>query len=394
MHSRMLKNALNFILSRPKFSHTPEGTLRASPSLRPRSGRGPSWRAWGGRMPWEQSRSWPARGGRVPWSAFWSIPMELRFSFMLLVLISFLSGCVTINIPPGPGPVKEETITGKGADKVLLLDLSGLISSQESEGFVSRPSMVANVKEELIRAANDPHVKAVVVRINSPGGTVTASDIIYHELRAFRQKRQVPVIASIMDVGASGGYYVAAAADKIIVHPSSITGSLGVIMLTINARGLLEKVGLQANAITSGPKKDMGSPFKAMSDEERAIFQGLINSFYDRFLAVIHEGRPHLSSDDVRKLADGRVYSGEQATALGLVDRIGYLEDAIEMAKQEAKLTDARVVAYRRPGEYKNNIYSRLAGSGDAGGLMGLLSLDLPAVVRGGTPQFMYLWMP
>jgi protease-4 len=307
-------------------------------------------------------------------------------------LAMLASGCVTVNLLPTPGPLEEKRLSGTGKEKVLLMDLSGLISSQESGGLVDHPNMVAQIKEELTRASEDPNMKALVVRINSPGGTVTASDIIYHELRAFRQKRGIPVIASIMDVGASGGYYVAVAADKIVVHPSSVTGSLGVIMMTMNARGLLEKIGLQANTVTSGPKKDMGSPFKAMTDEERAIFQGLIMSFYERFLTVIQEGRHNLSSDDIRKLADGRIYTGEQASALGLVDNVGYLDDAIELAKREAGLTEARVVTYRRPGEYRNNIYSQFLGG--SSGLSALAHLDLFSMVRGGTPQFMYLWMP
>lgn len=317
-----------------------------------------------------------------PRAAFWSI----------LCLSGLLSGCITINLIPQPGPLKEEQIGGKGAAKLLLLDLSGLISSQEEDGLVEEPSLVARVKEELTRAANDPAIKAVVLRINSPGGTVTASDILYHEIRTFREKRKVPVIASIMDVGASGGYYVAMAADKIIAHPSSVTGSLGVIMLTLNARGLLEKIGVQTTAVMSGPKKDMGSPFRPMTEEERAIFQGVIDFFFERFLTVVRAGRPHLSPEQIRKLADGRIYSGEQAKALGLVDAVGYLDDAIELAKAQAKVAEARVVTYRRPGEYRQNIYSKLAGG--VGGLMGWTNLGLASLVRGGAPQFMYLWMP
>ena len=305
---------------------------------------------------------------------------------------ALLSGCITINLLPGAGPLEEKQLSGSGTYKVLMVELSGLISSRESEGLVEQPNPVAHLKEELTRAANDSKVKALVVRINSPGGTVTASDVLYHELRAFKEKRKIPVIASIMDVGASGGYYVAVAADKIMVHPSSVTGSLGVIMLTVNARGLLEKIGLEATAVASGPKKDMGSPFRSMTDEERAIFQGVIDSFYQRFLSVIQEGRRNLTPEEIRKLADGRIYSGEQAKALGLVDSVGYLDDAIELAKRQAGLTDARVVVYRRPGEYRHNIYSRVLEGGS--GWTALSGLDLMAIVRGGTPQFMYLWMP
>lgn len=305
---------------------------------------------------------------------------------------ALLSGCITINLLPGAGPLEEKQLSGSGAYKVLMVELSGLISSRESEGLVDQPNPVAHLKEELTRAANDSNIKALVVRINSPGGTVTASDVLYHELRLFKEKRKIPVIASIMDVGASGGYYVAVAADKIMAHPSSVTGSLGVIMLTVNARGLLEKIGLEATAVASGPKKDMGSPFRTMTDEERAIFQGVIDSFYQRFLSVVQEGRRNLTIEEIRKLADGRIYSGEQAKALGLVDSIGYLDDAIELAKRQAGLTDARVVVYRRPGEYRHNIYSRLLDGGS--GWTALSGLDLMAIVRGGTPQFMYLWMP
>jgi len=234
-------------------------------------------------------------------------------------------------------------------------------------------------------------VKAIVLRINTPGGTVTASDIMYHELKSFKTSKNIPIVASIMDMGTSGGYYIAAAADAVLAHPSSVTGSIGVIMLTVNARGLLEKVGVEATAVTSGPRKDMGSPFRVMTPEEREIFQGLIDSFYQRFLTVVQEGRPNLQMERIKQLADGRIYTGDQAKATGLVDDIGYLEDAIELAKKKAEIAEARVVTYRRPGEYAGNVYSKLLAPGP---LAGLGEMDVMAFVRGGTPQFMYLWMP
>jgi protease-4 len=207
----------------------------------------------------------------------------------------------------------------------------------------------------------------------------------------FKASRKVPIVASIMDLGTSGGYYIAAAADTVLAHPSSVTGSIGVIMLTINARGLLEKVGVETTAVTSGPRKDMGSPFRTMTTEERAIFQGLIDSFYQRFLNIVQEGRSNLQMEQIKRLADGRIYTGDQAKAAGLVDEIGYLEDAIALAKKKAGLTEAKVVTYHRPGEYSNNVYSKVLAPN---GLAGLADLDLMSFVRGGTPQFMYLWMP
>ena len=317
---------------------------------------------------------------------------RLLLILLLLGASAMQQGCITINLLEPAGPVQEVQLTGTGDGKVLLLDLSGIISSQDKDALIQQPNMVAALKEELTKATKDEMVKAVVLRINSPGGTVNASDILYHEIKTFKASRKIPVVVSMMDVAASGGYYAAMASDAILVHPSTVTGSIGVIMLTVNAKGLMEKVGVEANAITSGPRKDMGSPFRTMTAEEKAIFQGVIDSFYLRFLAVVQEGRPNLSADQIKKLADGRIYSGDQAKAAGLVDDIGYLDEAIELAKKKAGLTEARVVTYRRHGEYQNNIYSRLFGTGSA--LNSLAQMDLLSVVRGGSPQFMYLWMP
>ena len=317
--------------------------------------------------------------------------MRNRLVVVLVIGLS-LSGCTfNLSLFPGPGPLKETQVSGKGKAKVLLIDVSGMISSQEKDGIVPAPSPVARLKEQLIKAEQDDEVKAIVLRINTPGGTVTASDIMYHELTSFKRSRKIPIVASIMDMGTSGGYYIAAAADAVLAHPSSVTGSIGVIMLTVNARGLLEKVGVEATAVTSGPRKDMGSPFRVMTVEEREIFQGLIDSFYQRFLTVVQEGRPNLQMERITQLADGRIYTGDQAKAAGLVDDIGYLEDAVALAKKKAEITEARVVTYRRPGEYAGNVYSKLLAPGP---LAGLSEMDVMAFVRGGTPQFMYLWMP
>ena len=141
----------------------------------------------------------------------------------LLAVIGLQAGCITINLIPPSGPVQEVQLSGTGDGKVLLLDLSGVISAQDKEGLIAHPNMLATFKEELTRAAKDDKVKAVVVRINSPGGTVTASDILYHELREFKTKRKIPVIASMMDVAASGGYYLAMAADSILVRSKAST---------------------------------------------------------------------------------------------------------------------------------------------------------------------------
>jgi protease IV len=165
---------------------------------------------------------------------------------------------------------------------------------------------------------------------------------------------------------------------------------VGVIMLRVGAQGLLQKIGVEALAIKSGAKKDIGSPFRPMTDDERAIFQTMINGFFSRFLEVVSQGRT-LRVDQLKEISDGRVLTGPQALRLGLVDEVGYLDDGIAAATKLAGLTQPRVVMYARPQAYRNNIYS-LASGGNA--LESLARLDVMNLVRGSSPQFLYLWMP
>ncbi len=320
-----------------------------------------------------------------------------RFLLLSLALMT-ATGCMTSSFFPKTSPLQEIVLSGEGQDKVLLVEISGILTSAKPSGildrFFDRLSLPARFKEELTKAADDEDVKAIVLRINTPGGTVTASDILYHELQGLKKTRKIPVIASIMDLGTSGGYYVAMAADRVVAHPSSVTGSLGVIMLTLNASGLMEKIGVQADAVTSGRHKDMGSPFRSMTEQDRAIFQSVIDSFYARFLRVIEQGRPNLTPETIHQLADGRIYSATQAMDHGLIDAMGYLDDALELAKKEAGIDKARVVMYQRAGGYHPNMYAQ--GPGGQGRTAGIFpKLDpVSLVLAGGTPAFMYLWLP
>jgi protease-4 len=306
-----------------------------------------------------------------------------------------LAGCslVTVDFQPRIRPLEEETIEGKGKSKILLLDLSGVLSEDVPSFSIGSPPprvpLLARVREELQKAEEDERVRAVVVRINSPGGTITASDILYHELLTFKARKKVPVIAAIMDVGASGGYYAALAADTIVANPTTITGSIGVVMVTVNAQGLLEKIGVAPLAIKSGPMKDAGSPFRSLTDPERAVFQSIIDDMFTRFVSLIVKSRG-LSEDRVRAFADGRVYTADQALALGLVDRIAYLEDVVALARERAGLTEARVVMYRRPKEYRANIYSLTPPPTTAESALA----QFAAALGGGGPRFLYLWWP
>ena len=305
---------------------------------------------------------------------------------IILVLLVMSGGCtfLKVNIGEEVQPLTEKAVAGKGRDKVLVLDISGIIMGGETGSLLSlqkKPGLIARVREALDRARQDAQVKAVVLRVNSPGGSVTASDILYHELKAFKEKTGVTLVAHIMDVGASGAYYASLAADAITAQPTSVTGSIGVIMYRVDATVLMQKVGIQATEIVSGDKKGIGSPFRPLSDDERKIFQAFIDSLYGRFTGLIAEERK-MTPDAVKKMADGRIFTSQEAQAGGLIDGIGYLEDAIELAKKKAGLKDATVVTYFRPGEYRTNIYS-----------MNLINVDLGDLADPGA-KFLYLWWP
>ncbi len=322
-----------------------------------------------------------------------SYTVAMRFRRVLL-LASLLAGCsvISIDFTPRIEPLRETTVEGTGDAKILLLDLSGVLSDVPTPAIGQAPPRVpllARVREELKKVEEDDKVRALVVKINSPGGTVTASDILYRELSAFKARRKIPVVAALMDVAASGGYYVALAADTIVAHPTTVTGSIGVIMLTVNAEGLLTKVGVAPLVIKSGAKKDMGSPFRGLSEEERAIFQAVIDDFHRRFVALIAKERK-LPEEKVRQLADGRIFTAEQARALGLVDQVGYLQEALAAARTATKVSEARVVMYHRPREYRADIYStaRLPEPLDAS------LAQLSSLLLGPGPRFLYLWWP
>jgi protease-4 len=308
------------------------------------------------------------------------------------LLAAALAGCggISIDLTPRVQPLRETTLEGEGRAKVLMIDLAGVLAEEPIITLESRPQvpLLARVREELEKAAEDEDIRALVLRINSPGGTITASDILFHEISRFKARRTVPVVAAMLDVGASGGYYVALAADRILVHPTTITGSIGVLVLRLDSSGLLEKIGVRAGYVKSGERKDMGSPFRAMTPEERALFQDLVDRMYGRFVGLVARERK-IPEDRVRVFADGRVYLAAEALSLGLVDQIGYLEDAIALARSLAGLREARVVTYHRPRQYRATIYSAAEPT-----LPGVTSLaDLARLVTTG-PRLLYLWWP
>jgi protease-4 len=230
-----------------------------------------------------------------------------------------------------------------GGDSRVLSLLGGAgIGVLQVEGAIDDSQ---DLVSELKRFREAPWIKAIVVRIDSPGGAVAPTQEIFEEMQKTRKKK--PLIASMGGVATSGGYYIASACDKIVANPGTLTGSIGVIMQLSNVEELMKKVGVRGYNVKSGVNKDIGSPFQPLSPEGREILQSLVDNVHGQFVTAVARGRG-MDEIVVRKLADGRVYSGAQAKELGLVDEFGTLDDAIELAAKRVGLETPPAVYYSR----------------------------------------------
>lgn len=334
---------------------------------------------------------------------------------LLLAACVMTQGC--ISLPPfafgaNRGKVAMEEVEPSErfwtTDEVLMIPLTGIVDVGDmSSGLGGGVGMLVELKDRLKAAEENPRIKAIVMRIDSPGGSVTAADLIYHELLNFKEKmkkdeREIPIIALMTDVAASGGLYIAMAADEIYALPTTVTGSIGVIMMLPGLEGLAGKIGFDMRVIKSGPNKDLGSIWRAMTPEERAILQGLIDQYYKFFFQVILDGRKGkgLTAEKLKPVADGRILDAQTAKSIGLIDGIMYPREVFERAKAKAELKDARIISYEYQYNYRGNIYARGSGAapqmkGAQDGDTNLLKLDFGSVAgMGRKPQFMYLWVP
>jgi protease-4 len=261
----------------------------------------------------------------------------------------------------------SKTLSMFAGDGVAVLEIEGAIDDSQT------------VLAELKRFKDMPWVKAVVVRIDSPGGAVAPTQEIFEEI--LRSKKQKPFIASMGGMATSGGYYIAAACDKIMANPGTLTGSIGVIMQLTNVEELMKKIGVRGVNVKSGPNKDIGSPFQPLSPEGREILQSLVDNVHSQFVTAVAKGRG-MEEAKVRKLADGRIYSGAQAQQLGLIDQFGTLQDAIELAAKRAGIESEPAVYYSRPEQER--WWERM--------FMGIFGRRLPGPERGGWLR--YEWSP
>jgi protease-4 len=317
----------------------------------------------------------PRRKG-IGWRIFFGFALALSF-LANIVLILMLIGVIAIFATGQSGLLDEEVIReGPARSKIAMISVQGVIYGESA----------SDVYRQLKIVRQDKHVKAVIVRVNSPGGTISASDQIYKEITKYREEEKIPVVAFMQGVAASGGYYASVACDQIIAEPTTITGSIGVISWYLVVQELLEdKLGIMPVTIKSGKKKDWPSSFRKPEPEEIQYMRDkVITPALERFIEVIGEGRKaKLTIEEIRKLADGGIFGAKEAKEEKLIDDIGYLDEAIELAKSEAKIDKARVVQYRKPFSFADFFRYRKPN---------LLNLNKATLYELGTPQILYLW--
>jgi protease-4 len=284
------------------------------------------------------------------------------------------------------------------SDQILMIPLSGMVDSGSLTARGGEPGMLVGLKDRLLAARENRNLRAIVLRIDSPGGTVTAADLIHREITQFKQETKLPVIALMNDMAASGGVYIAMAADEVYALPTTLTGSIGVIAMFPNISELSQKIGLEMNAIKSGRNKDAGSVFRKMSPEQQEIFQTMVNTYYERFLKIVLEGRPKMQEATLREVADGRILTPDQALAAGLIDGVMYPDEVYKRARALAGLQDAAVISYEYPYAYRGHVLAEAgdaAPRADAAGNVNLINFDLGRIAEKlSGPQFMYLWTP
>lgn len=274
--------------------------------------------------------------------------------------------------------------------RIAVLDVDGLLVNKNIGGFGSLgENPVALFREKLDAIAGDPSITAIVLRINSPGGGVTAADIMARDLLQVKQSRNLPVVACLMDVGTGAGYYLACTADTIIAHPTSVVGGIGVILNAYNMELAIEQFSIASIPIKAGEHIDIASPEREMKHDERAMLQAMADEFHQRFIDHVKHARPAVTDTDI---FDGRVITGLRSAELKLVDRIGYLDDAIVQARQMANLpADAPLVMLRRDND---RAYTLLDVTPIAPTMNSLIPLKLPGLDRSSLPTFLYLWQP
>jgi protease-4 len=277
--------------------------------------------------------------------------------------------------------------------RIALIDLDGVLVNRNMSGFSSfGENPVAMFREKLAVVAEDPDVRAVVLRINSPGGGVTATDIMRRDLEVFKIRTGLPVVACLMDVGAGGAYYLATAADAIYAHPTTITGGIGCILNIYNLEDALAQQNVVALPIKSGEQIDIGSPVKALTAEAKRVLDTIAGQFHQRFIDAVVAARNINPLRQDNTLFDGRILTAEEALGANLIDQIGYLDDAITAAREMGGLGQASCVAlYRRPND---RALTRYDITPNIPMQNSIFPFSIPGLDRSQLPTFLYMWQP
>lgn len=306
-----------------------------------------------------------------------------------------MTGDVDARMPPDntASRLRPRVVSGPADHeaRIAVIDVDGLLVDQNMRGYESMgENPLALFREKLKAAERDAEVRAIVLRINSPGGGVTASDIMRRDLVTFQSRCQIPVIACLMDVGTGGAYYLATAADSIIAHPTSIVGGVGVIMNLYNLQDSLGQFNVLPLPVKAGEKIDMASSIRPMDPDERVILEEIADQFHERFKGEVTRARPRHRATE--QDFDGRVFSAPKALEKRLIDGIGYLDDAIVLARQSAGLGESPgIVMYRRCNDRALTAYDVTP---NAPLQNSLFPFNIPGLDRSSLPRFLYLWQP
>ncbi len=312
---------------------------------------------------------------------------------MLLLLFVISSVCgIYLTVKPavkctgkasGTTGVMSSLSFKENAPSVAWIKVRGVIATDNSSSPFSRPQGAGAIAKKIREAGEDKDVKAIVLDINSPGGTVAAVQNIYSEILKAK-KNGKKVIALFRDVAASGGFYIAMAADKIVAEPGTITGSVGVIMQSANVEGLFNKIGVKMVPITSGKYKDMGSAYRPMTEAEKALLQDMVNDTYTQFFAAVKAGRPDVEEKTLLEYTDGRVFTGQRAYNLGFIDALGGEDDALQLAGELAGIKDPKIIS--SPSDNLRDFIFSFGSSVEGNSL----TKQLESLA---TPSVSYLWM-
>jgi protease-4 len=321
-----------------------------------------------------------------------SLVISLTVIILLIVGAAAVSGDGIERTTPGYRKVyldsQHFSLREGSASELAIVHIDGIITEYDQRdvllGYVENP--VNGVMNRLEAVRSDSAVQGVLLVIDSPGGGVTASDVLFNHIMRFRDETGIPIVTLMGQVAASGAYYVAAASDEIVAYPTTITGSIGVILYGFNVSGLMEKYGVEYVAVKSSAHKDSLSPFKPVDNTEVEWMQGVVDRMLERFIDAIDYGRENLSRDEIERLADGRIYLAPDALELGLIDGVGYFDDAVDVLAEVAGVSEPVLVEYERETNFRD--------------LFGMVRLSIPRslfgfrdpVTRDRGFQFYYLW--